>query len=50
VVSGVVEGGWSFVAAAYLVTAAVLGGYATFVFLRLRNETNHAATRARDTT
>jgi hypothetical protein len=46
-VSGVVEGGWGFVAAAYLVTAAVLCGYATSVFLRLRSERSRAATEAR---
>jgi hypothetical protein len=37
-VSGVIEGGWEYVAAAYAVTAAVLGAYATSVFLRFRNE------------
>jgi hypothetical protein len=46
-VSGVIEGGWGFVAAAYIVTAAVLGGYATSVFLRLRSERGRAATEAR---
>jgi hypothetical protein len=45
-VSGVVEGGWSFVAAAYLLTAAVLGGYAASVFLRWRKERNRAASDA----
>lgn len=45
--SGVVQGGWEFVVAAYLVTAAALGGYATSVFLRLRNERSRAATEAR---
>jgi len=50
-VSGVVEGGWGFVAAAYLVTAAVLGGYATSVFLRWKREKDRAAAEAaRDTT
>jgi hypothetical protein len=50
-VSGVVEGGWGFVAAAYLVTAAVLGGYATSVFLRWKGEKDRAAAEAgRDTT
>ena len=34
--SGVVQGGWGFVAAAYLVTALVLGGYATSIFVRAR--------------
>jgi hypothetical protein len=45
-VSGVVEGGWGFVAAAYLTTAAVLGGYAASVFLRWRDERNRAANEA----
>ncbi len=36
--SGVIEGGWEFVVAAYAVTAAVLGAYATSVFLRFRSE------------
>jgi len=45
-VSGVVEGGWGFVAAAYLITAAVLGVYAASVFLRWRNERNRAAIEA----
>jgi len=45
-VSGVVQGGWGFVAAAYIVTAAVLGGYATSVFLRWRCERSRAATEA----
>jgi hypothetical protein len=42
-VSGVVEGGWGFVAAAYLVTALVLGGYATSVFFRYRAETKRGS-------
>jgi hypothetical protein len=46
-VSGVVEGGWGFVAAAYLVTALVLGGYGASVFLRYRTETKRAAADAR---
>jgi hypothetical protein len=45
-VSGVVEGGWDFVAAAYLLTAVVLTGYATSVFLRYRSVKNRAATDA----
>lgn len=45
--SGVVQGGWEFVVAAYLVTAVVLGGYATSVFLRLRHERSRAAAQAR---
>ena len=36
--SGVVQGGWEFVAAAYIATAAALGGYAVSVFVRLRSE------------
>jgi hypothetical protein len=44
--SGVVEGGWGFVAAAYLITAGVLGGYAASVILRWRNERNRAASEA----
>jgi hypothetical protein len=36
--SGVIEGGWEFVVAAYGVTAVVLGAYATSVFLRFRRE------------
>jgi len=46
-VSGVLEGGWGFVAAAYLVTALVLAGYATSVFLRYRAETKRGAADAR---
>jgi hypothetical protein len=45
-VSGVVSGGWEFVAAAYLVTAALLGGYTASVFLRLRTERQRAAKEA----
>ncbi len=44
--SGVVQGGWEFVIAAYIATAAVLGGYATSVFLRWRSERNRAAAEA----
>jgi hypothetical protein len=36
--SGVVQGGWEFVAAAYIVTAVALGAYAVSVFARLRSE------------
>ena len=36
--SGVVQGGWEFVIAAYVVTSVVLGSYAASVFLRYRNE------------
>ena len=35
---GVIQGGWEFVAAAYLVSAVVLTSYATSVFLRYRAE------------
>jgi hypothetical protein len=42
-VSGVVEGGWEFVAGAYIVTAAILSTYATSVFLRYRTEQRRAA-------
>jgi hypothetical protein len=45
-VTGVVEGGWEFVAAAYIVSAVVLGGYATSVFLRYRSENRRASTEA----
>jgi hypothetical protein len=37
-VSGVIEGGWEFVAAAYIVTAAMFSAYAASVFLRYRTE------------
>jgi hypothetical protein len=42
-VSGVIQGGWEFVVAAYAVSAAVLGAYAASVFLRLRKEKARAA-------
>jgi hypothetical protein len=45
-VSGVVEGGWEFVAAAYIVTGAVLSAYATSVFLRYKTEQRRAAAEA----
>jgi hypothetical protein len=45
-VSGIVEGGWEFVVAAYTVTAVVLAAYATSVFLRLRAERDRAAAEA----
>jgi hypothetical protein len=44
---GVVEGGWAFVAAAYMLTATVLGAYATSVFLRDRVEKDRVATEGR---
>jgi hypothetical protein len=43
---GVIEGGWEFVAAAYIVSALVLAGYATSVFLRYRAERSRAAAPA----
>lgn len=43
---GVVEGGWAFVAAAYIVTAVILTTYATSIFLRYRTEKRRAATEA----
>jgi hypothetical protein len=45
-VSGVVEGGWEFVTAAYLMTAAVFASYATSVFLRYRTEKRRAVSEA----
>jgi hypothetical protein len=33
---GVVQDGWEFVAAAYILTAVVLGAYGTSIFLRYR--------------
>jgi len=36
--SGVVQGGWEFVIAAYAVSCVILGGYAASVFLRYRSE------------
>jgi len=36
--SGIVEGGWEFVIAAYVVTGVMLTGYAASVFLRYRSE------------
>lgn len=35
--SGVIRDGWAFVWAAYAVTALILTGYATSVFLRYRS-------------
>ena len=34
---GAIEGGWSYVIAAYIVTWIMLGGYALSLFLRGRN-------------
>jgi hypothetical protein len=36
--SGVIQGGWSFVIAAYAVTAAVLVGYTASIYSRYRRE------------
>jgi hypothetical protein len=45
-VTGVVQGGWEFVAAAYVLSAVVLAGYSTSVFLRYRAEKGRASTEA----
>jgi hypothetical protein len=45
-VTGVVQGGWEFVAAAYIVSAVVLTGYAASVFLRYRTEKLRASMEA----
>lgn len=48
---GTIVGGWEFVWAAYLVSAAVLGGYAVSVVLRLRAErarAEHEALRSKE--
>jgi hypothetical protein len=44
--SGVIQGGWEFVVAAYAVTAAVLGAYGISVFLRYKSEKARAASEA----
>ena len=36
--NGIIQGGWEFVAAAYLASAAVLGVYAASVFWRFKAE------------
>jgi hypothetical protein len=41
--SGILVGGWSFVAGAYGVSAVVFAGYVTSVLLRLRAERIRAA-------
>jgi len=41
--SGIVQGGWEFVIAAYLVTAVALGGYAASIFVRLAAEKRRAS-------
>ena len=43
---GIVEGGWEFVWAAYVLTGAGLAGYAVSVFLRLRTERGRAEREA----
>jgi hypothetical protein len=45
--SGVVVGGWEFVIAAYVVTAAVLTAYGASVCFRYKAEKDRAATEAR---
>ena len=44
--SGVVQGGWEFVVAAYAVTAAVLGAYTASVIVRLARGAAAARRRA----
>jgi len=44
--SGVVQGGWEFVWAAYAVSAAVLLGYAASIHLRYRAERQRARREA----
>jgi hypothetical protein len=34
--NGMIQGGWEYVGAAYVVSTVVLGGYALSLFLRLR--------------
>ena len=34
---GAIEGGWSYIIAAYVVTWVMLGGYAISLFMRARN-------------
>ena len=34
---GAIEGGWSYIIAAYVVTWVMLGGYALSLFVRARN-------------
>ncbi len=45
--SGVIEGGWEFVTAAYVVTAGIFATYATSVFLRYRTERRRVAREER---
>lgn len=44
--SGVVEGGWEFVVAAYVLTAVILTSYSTSVFWRFRKEKDRIAREA----
>ena len=37
-VTGVVQGGWEFVTAAYVITAVILSSYVVSVFVRYRAE------------
>jgi hypothetical protein len=39
--TGVIQGGWEFVIAAYVATAVILLGYAGSVLWRYRHERNH---------
>jgi heme exporter protein CcmD len=41
--TGVIQGGWGFVVAAYGVSAVVLSGYALSIYLRYRAERGRAA-------
>jgi hypothetical protein len=43
--SGVIQGGWEYVCAAYVVSAAILLGYACSVLWRYRRETRGNAGR-----
>jgi hypothetical protein len=36
--SGMIQGGWEYVVAAYVISAAILSSYAVSVFLRYRRE------------
>jgi hypothetical protein len=45
--SGVIQGGWEFVVAAYSVTAVVLIGYAISIHIRYRAERKHRELEAK---
>ena len=47
--TGVIEGGWGFVVAAYGVTAVVLVGYAVSILTRFRAERSRRAREAERT-